>query len=271
MHGEVPGTLPLLLHPDALHHVRRRLHHGRCDLPRKGRRQRLQHVRRRGRRPRPQCVPTPRPSPSSPSGTPGGGQRPLAPAASHSPHCSRNLAAVDAAALAERGYDENEVAAKMAGQPCLCQIVPGSGIGMLMLGVFLLLLSRIPPYLNRQHHQIKIVRASSSRPAPDAAAPLRSAMTARLTGIPLRPRVQTESGEKWPLWCITCMWMRQCAHPFLLHCSPFKSHTASDRLLSDVLSGVLSNVLCSAALPRRRRGRCDHGVLRRRCRGYPDR
>ena len=76
------------------------------------------------------------------------------------PHGS-DLAALDAAALADAGYDENEVAAKMAGQPCMCQHVPGSGVGLLVLGVFLLLASRIPAYLNRQHHQIQIVRASS--------------------------------------------------------------------------------------------------------------
>ena len=56
-------------------------------------------------------------------------------------------------------FTENELAAKAAGQPCLCQHVPGSGIALLVLGVLLLCLSRIPPILNKEHHTMQFVRA----------------------------------------------------------------------------------------------------------------
>ena len=56
------------------------------------------------------------------------------------------------------GLSENEVAGKLAGQPCLCQKVPGSGIALVVLGLFLLCISRIPPYLNRERHMLIIVR-----------------------------------------------------------------------------------------------------------------
>ena len=60
-------------------------------------------------------------------------------------------------------FTENELAAKAAGQPCLCQHVPGSGIALLVLGVLLLCLSRIPPILNKEHHTMQFVRAALAR------------------------------------------------------------------------------------------------------------
>ena len=85
----------------------------------------------------------------------------------------RRLWKNDEAARAENGwaedgdtaedFTENELAAKAAGQPCLCQHVPGSGIALLVLGVLLLCLSRIPPILNKEHHTMQFVRAALAR------------------------------------------------------------------------------------------------------------
>ena len=86
-----------------------------------------------------------------------------APASAHPPRAAINVTS-DGSGWAEDGdtaedFTENELAAKAAGQPCLCQHVPGSGIALLVLGVLLLCLSRIPPILNKEHHTMQFVRA----------------------------------------------------------------------------------------------------------------
>ena len=100
-------------------------------------------------------------------------------------------------------FTENELAAKAAGQPCLCQHVPGSGIALLVLGVLLLCLSRIPPILNKEHHTMQFVRA---RPRLHAAA-----AEARSDAAAGDVSAQGGEGRKWPCWCITCRWMKRCA------------------------------------------------------------
>lgn len=58
----------------------------------------------------------------------------------------------------ESELTENEVAGKMAGPPCMCQKAPLSAIVMLLIGLIMLVITRIPPYLNRDKHMLKLVR-----------------------------------------------------------------------------------------------------------------
>ena len=67
------------------------------------------------------------------------------------------------------------MASKAAGQPCLCQSVPGSGILCIVAGVALLCATRVPTYLNRERHQLQC----------------------------------THGGPKVPCWCLTLRWMRR--------------------------------------------------------------
>ena len=69
-----------------------------------------------------------------------------------------SLPAVDAETLSESDLSENEIAGKVAGPPCMCQKAPLSALAMLLLGLFLLAVSRIPPYLNRDKHMLQLVR-----------------------------------------------------------------------------------------------------------------
>lgn len=53
---------------------------------------------------------------------------------------------------------ENEIAGKVAGPPCMCQKAPLSASAMLLIGLVMLVITRIPPYLNRDKHMLKLVR-----------------------------------------------------------------------------------------------------------------
>ena len=46
----------------------------------------------------------------------------------------------------------------IAGQPCLCQHVPVSGLALLVIGILLLAITRVPTYLNRERHKLQCVR-----------------------------------------------------------------------------------------------------------------
>ena len=113
--------------------------------------------------------------------------------------------AVDSGTLSEGDLTENEIAAKAAGPPCMCQKAPLSAVAMLSIGLFMLAISRIPPYLNRDKHMLQLVRVlahSSLTPTPSL----------QRSGLSDIPASQGKSGRKWPCWCLTCRWMRQCEH-----------------------------------------------------------
>eukprot|EP01043_Picozoa_sp_COSAG02_P125274 COSAG02_NODE_62414_length_266_cov_0.604790_1_plen_55_part_10 len=55
------------------------------------------------------------------------------------------MPAADLGTLPEGDLTENELAAKAAGPPCMCQKAPLSAIAMLSIGLFMLAISRIPP------------------------------------------------------------------------------------------------------------------------------